>query len=97
MKLKSFYLSILSNIPPMKAIVVMFDTLNRHFLPNYGCDWTHAPNFERLGDRAVTFDNAWVGSMPCMPARRDMHTGRLNFLHRSWGDYLYWDTELDSY
>ncbi len=23
--------------------------------------------------------------MPCMPARREIHTGRLNFLHRSWG------------
>ena len=29
----------------MKAIMVMFDTLNRHMLPPYGCDWTHAPNF----------------------------------------------------
>jgi len=78
----------------MKAIVVMFDTLNRHFLPNYGCDWTHAPNFERLGERTVTFDNAWVGSMPCMPARRDMHTGRLNFLHRSWGPIEPFDDSL---
>jgi len=33
----------------------------------------------------VTFDNAYVGSMPCMPARRELHTGRYNFLHRSWG------------
>lgn len=23
--------------------------------------------------------------MPCMPCRREMHTGRYNFLHRSWG------------
>ena len=27
----------------------------------------------------------FVGSLPCMPARRDLHSGRLNFLHRSWG------------
>ena len=69
----------------MRAIMVMFDSLNRHFLPNYGCDWTHAPNFRRLGERTVTFDQAWVGSMPCMPARRELHTGRYNFLHRAWG------------
>ena len=69
----------------MKAIMVMFDTLNRHMLPPYGCDWTHAPNFARLAERTVTFDNAYVGSMPCMPARRELHTGRYNFLHRSWG------------
>lgn len=69
----------------MKAIVVMFDTLSRHFLPNYGNQFVHAPNFERLGARAVTFDTSYVCSMPCMPARRDFHTGRPNFLHRSWG------------
>jgi arylsulfatase A-like enzyme len=69
----------------MKAIMLMFDSLNRHFLPNYGCEWTHAPNFKRLGEKTVTFDNSYVGSMPCIPARRELHTGRYNFLHRSWG------------
>jgi arylsulfatase A-like enzyme len=70
----------------MRAIVVMFDSLNRHYLPVYnpGCGII-APNFERLSKRAVTFDNCYAGSMPCMPARREMHTGRYNFLHRSWG------------
>ena len=65
--------------------MLMFDSLNRHMLPPYGCDWTKAPNFERLAARTVTFDHSYVGSMPCMPTRRDMHTGRLNLLHRSWG------------
>lgn len=69
----------------MKAIMVMFDTLNRHWLPPYGCDWVHAPSFARLAERTVVFDNCYVGSMPCMPARRELHTGRYNFLHRSWG------------
>jgi arylsulfatase A-like enzyme len=69
----------------MKAIMIMFDSLNRRYLPPYGCEWTHAPNFERLAGRTVTFDNCYVASMPCMPARRELHTGRYNFLHRSWG------------
>ncbi|MEM7343851.1 MAG: sulfatase [Chloroflexota bacterium] len=69
----------------MKAIMVMFDTLNRHMLPPYGSDWTHAPNFQRLAEKTVTFDKSYVASMPCMPARRELHTGRYNFLHRSWG------------
>ena len=69
----------------MKAIMLMFDTLNRHFLPPYGCDWTIAPNFKRLAEKTCVFDNCYVGSMPCMPARRELHTGRYNFLHRSWG------------
>lgn len=69
----------------MKTIMVMFDSLNRHLLPPYGCDRLHAPNFARLSERTVTFDRSYVCSMPCMPARRDLHTGRPNFLHRSWG------------
>ncbi len=69
----------------MKAIMLMFDSLNRRLLPTYGCEWTHAPNFKRLEERTVVFDNAYVGSMPCMPARRELHTGRYNFLHRCWG------------
>lgn len=69
----------------MKAIMVMFDSLNRHMLEPYGCDWVHTPNFRRLAERSVCFENSFVGSMPCMPARRELHTGRNNFLHRSWG------------
>jgi arylsulfatase A-like enzyme len=69
----------------VRAIMLMFDSLCRRFLPPYGCDWVKAPNFRRLAERTVTFENAYVGSMPCMPARRELHTGRVNFLHRSWG------------
>ena len=69
----------------MRAILVFFDTLNRHFLPPYGNNWVHAPNFKRLAEKTVIFDNHYAGSLPCMPARRELHTGRYNFLHRSWG------------
>ncbi len=78
----------------MKAIMVMFDSLNRHMLPPYGCDWVHAPNFQRLAQKAVTFDTSYVGSMPCMPARREIHTGRYNFLHRSWGPVEPYDDSM---
>lgn len=69
----------------MKAVMVMFDSLNRRMLSPYGCEWTHTPNFQRLAERTVRFDNCFVGSMPCMPARRELHTGRYDFLHREWG------------
>lgn len=65
--------------------MVLFDSLNRRFLPPYGGEWVHAPNFERLASRSVAFETCYAGSMPCMPARRELHTGRYNFLHRSWG------------
>ncbi|AKM48622.1 Choline-sulfatase [Edwardsiella anguillarum] len=69
----------------MKVVMLMFDTLRRNKLPPYNPDAHPLPNFQRLGEKTVRFDNFYVGSMPCMPARRDLHTGRLNFLHRSWG------------
>ena len=69
----------------MRAVMLMYDTLTRNYLPNYGCDLTVMPNFRRLAERTVTFDEFYGGSMPCMPARRELHTGCYNFLHRSWG------------
>jgi len=70
----------------MKAIMVMYDSLNRHMLSAYNKDtFVKTPNFDRLAERSVTFRNSFVGSMPCMPARREIHSGRYNFLHRSWG------------
>lgn len=69
----------------MRAIMLMFDTLNRRMLNCYGCDWTKTPNFTRLAERSAVFDNCYAGSLPCMPARRELHTARYNFLHRSWG------------
>jgi arylsulfatase A-like enzyme len=68
----------------MKVVNLMFDSLNRHMLSAYGCEWTHTPNFQRLAQRTATFTCAYVGSMPCMPARRELHTGRYNFLHGGW-------------
>ncbi len=69
----------------MKTVFVLFDSLNRAALGAYGGTDIATPNFDRFARRAMTFDTHYVGSLPCMPARRDMHTGRLNFLHRSWG------------
>lgn len=69
----------------MKTVFVLFDSLNRLALGAYGGTAIETPNFDRFAQKAVTFDKHYVGSLPCMPARRDMHTGRLNFMHRHWG------------
>lgn len=74
--------------------MVMFDSLNRHMLPPYGYQDIVAPNFERLAKKTVVFDNCYAGSLPCMPARRELHTGRYNFLHRSWGPLEPYDDSM---
>ncbi|MBU2868353.1 sulfatase [Pacificibacter marinus] len=78
----------------MRAILLIFDSLNRHALQCYGGTEIATPNFDRLAQRSVTYDNHYVGSLPCMPARRDIHTGRLSFLHRSWGPLEPFDTSV---
>ncbi len=78
----------------MNVVFLMFDSLNRNLLSAYGCGWTKTPNFKRLEERAVTFDQCYAGSLPCMPSRREIHTGRYNFLHRSWGPMEPYDDSM---
>jgi arylsulfatase A-like enzyme len=65
-----------------------------HAASLYGCDWVKVEYFNRLAQQSVTFDCSYAGSLPCIPARQELHTGRYNFLHCSWeivrgqeGDY----------
>jgi arylsulfatase A-like enzyme len=75
----------------VKTIFVVLDSLNRHMLNAYGQSWVRTPNIDRLAAQGVRFDNHWCGSLPCMPARREMMTGRLNFLEAPWGPIEPWD------
>ena len=79
----------------MKTVFILCDTLNRRMLPAYGGD-AITPNMDRLASRSVVFDNHWCGSAPCMPARRDIMTGRLNFLEKPWGAMEPFDQSLQS-
>lgn len=76
----------------MRTIFIMLDSLNRHYIQPYNKDaWVQTPNINRLAQRGITFDNHYCGSMPCMPARRDMYTGRLSFLETPWSPIQPWD------
>jgi arylsulfatase A-like enzyme len=77
----------------MKAVLVLFDSLSRLAIGPYG-GAVRTPNFDRFARKAVTFESHYVGSLPCMPARRDLHTGRLNFMHRSWGPLEPFDNSM---
>ena len=83
----------------MNVIVILCDTLRRDHCSAYtdgkplnqcwsgeAPSWSvPTPNMQRLAARGTVFDNAWCGSTPCMPARRDIYTGRYEFLERGWG------------
>lgn len=79
----------------MRTIVVLMDTLKRNMIEVYNKNtWVKTPNISSFAKESVTFDNHWIGSAPCMPARRDILTGRLNFLERSWGPIEPFDITL---
>jgi arylsulfatase A-like enzyme len=74
----------------MNTITLLFDSLNLAYLGPYRDPlgpYAHIDtrNFDRLAARACTFTNHWITSTPCMPARRDLCTGRAEFPWRDWG------------
>ncbi len=69
----------------MNVVFVLLDSVNRQDLQPYGGPAGVTPNLARLADNSVRFDNHFVGSLPCMPARREIFTGRKDFLWRPWG------------
>lgn len=75
----------------MRTIFILMDSLNRHYLSSYRESWIQTPNLDRLAEKGVVFDNHFSGSLPCMPARREMMTGRVNFLETRWGPIEPWD------
>lgn len=92
----------------MNVIVILCDTLRRDHCGPYNqgkplnqCwsaqapDWiVPTPNMDRLAERGTVFRNAYCGSTPCMPARRDIYTGRYEFLERGWGPLEEEDLDL---
>lgn len=81
----------------MRTVLILMDSLNRRHLKAYNPETTAiTPNIDRFTEECVTFDNHFIGSAPCMPARRDIFTGRLNFLERGWGPIEPFDVTLQT-
>lgn len=78
----------------MRSILFLSDSVNRRFLKLYQESGLFLPNMERLVRCSAVFDNHWAASAPCMPARRDIMTGRINFLERNWGPIEPYDHTL---
>lgn len=78
----------------MNVITVLIDSLNFHALQAYQDTRVETPNFSRFAQRAAIFDNHFISSAPCMPARRELFTGRQEFLWRGWGHIEPWDRHL---
>jgi iduronate 2-sulfatase len=58
----------------MNLLFIMFDDL-RPELSIYGKDYITSPNFERLAQKSVVFDNAYCQVAVCNPSRDSLLTG----------------------
>jgi arylsulfatase A-like enzyme len=77
----------------MKVVTLLLDTLRYDFMGFNSNQWI-TPNMDRLAASSIVFDKAYLGSYPCMPARRDLWTGKFEFPFRGWGPLEYDDEDL---
>lgn len=79
----------------MNIITILIDSVNRDALAAYNPETrVKTPNISRLAEKATVFENHFVGSLPCMPARREIMSGRKDFLWRPWGPMEVFDAQL---
>ena len=91
--------------PIKNALVCMFDGWQFNYNGCYGNDWIKTPNFDRFAREGVLFENAYSNSLPTLPVRRSMMTGRYTLHDIGWGPLreqdttiadLCWGTDVDS-
>ena len=78
----------------MNTVLILIDSLNRHALNAYGPSAIATPNLDRFAKRAWQFDNHFVGSLPCIPARREIFAGFKEMMWRPWGSLEPFDERL---
>lgn len=78
----------------MNTILILIDSLNRHSLHAYGNSAIRTPNLDAFARKAWRFDNHFVGSLPCMPARREIYAGVREMMWRPWGPIEPFDARL---
>ena len=65
-------------------LVVVSDTLRACDLGCYGSSEVHTPGIDALARRSVRFTRAYPESLPTVPVRRALHTGRRAFPFRDY-------------
>lgn len=58
------------------VLFIIADDASRHFGEAEDYAWVHTPNIDRLANRGLVFDNAYVPTSKCSPCRAALLTGR---------------------
>jgi len=72
----------------VNVIVVMLDSLRMDHVGAYrdGRAKARTPAMDRFAETALVFDNAYAGSFPTLPCRRDLFTGRWGRPFNTWSE-----------
>ncbi len=54
----------------------------------YGCTWVETPNFDRLADEGILFQNAYTPNAKCAPSRATILTGRYSWQLEEAGNHM---------
>lgn len=68
----------------MNLLILMSDEHTRRMTGCYGHSMVQTPNLDRLAERGVRFDNAYVNHPICVPSRANFITGRYTHETGNW-------------
>ena len=60
----------------MNIILVIFDSMRQDHIGAYGNDWINTPNLDAFAKESVVFTRCYADSLPTLPVRRALHTGK---------------------
>lgn len=74
----------------MNLILIIIDSLRADHVGINGNAWIHTPHLDRLGGESVRFTKAYPESLPTLPVRKAIHTGKQVFPFKDWIPWKQW-------
>jgi arylsulfatase A-like enzyme len=68
----------------MNVILIILDSLRADHVGCYGNTWIQTPTLDGLAQESALFSRAFPESLPTIPVRRSIHTGRRTFPFHDW-------------
>ena len=68
----------------MNIILVIFDTFRQDHVGAYGNTWIKTPNLDAFAKESVVFTRCYADSLPTLPVRRTLHTGKRVYPFRDY-------------
>ncbi len=63
----------------MNCVLIIVDSWRKDHCGCYGNEWIRTPNLDALASQSVLFTRAYPESLPTLPVRRALHTGRRTY------------------